>query len=184
VCGCYANMDGMWLESTTTCGVGSLARLAAPRPLQKRFRKTFLTTGTPRLTSVTVNRYATYLRLNGRISSSTQRCSLRTTRLHPFHPKTCGHRESARGRAGFLPCQSNWRPYLLFFRSDQNSRSFSELAPRVPDQKGRGRDRSALCGAREHRRQAGHSIESASAKHHSTPSELRRFWVYFLVLFS
>jgi hypothetical protein len=44
--------------------------------------------------------------------------------------------------------------------------------------------RSALCGAREHRRQAGHSIESASAKHHSTPSELRRFWVYFLVLFS
>src|ERR1700719_2720216 len=76
------------LESTTICGVGSLARLAPPRPLQKRFRKTFLLTGTPRLTSVTVNRYATYLRLNGRISSSTRRRSLRTTRLHPFHTKT------------------------------------------------------------------------------------------------
>jgi hypothetical protein len=57
-----------------------LARLAPPRPLQKRFRKTFLLTGTPRLTSVTIKRYATYLRLNGRISSSTRRRSLRTNK--------------------------------------------------------------------------------------------------------
>jgi hypothetical protein len=107
----FANRDGVWLESTTICGVGSLARLAAPR-----------CDGTAAL-----------------------------------------RRGSFTSLSYIVMCAVTGREYTIY------------------GYKGK---RAALCGAREHRRQAGHLIEFVRTEHQSTPSELRRFWGYFLVLFS